>query len=86
MLIVENPSISFIPNLPRHKKSKGGHVLTLCYRAPPRMKSGGSPFIEVKSLNAKPLLEVTPKSNGATTIDKVINRLQNPLAGTIPVI
>jgi hypothetical protein len=46
------------------------------------------PLIEVKRLNAKPLLKKTPKTNGITIIDKkMINRIQDLVAkGTISAI
>jgi hypothetical protein len=50
VFVLENPSIPFIPN----------QIFTLCHRTPPRMKRGGNPCVEVKILNAEPLLEEPP--------------------------
>jgi hypothetical protein len=76
MLVVENPAISFVPNLPRHKKSKGSQIFRLRHHTPPRMKRCSRPLMEAKGLEANPLLEKTPKANGEATIDnKMVNGL-----------
>jgi hypothetical protein len=81
MLVLENPAISFVPNLPRHKKSKGSQAFPLRHQSPPRMKRCRRPLKEIEVLQANPLLEEPPKANGESTIDKkMVHGLQSLVA------